>query len=192
MWGRKDDPKETPPAEPSRTPEGQPPITTAQRAPESRPTRPPSAEPARLSGSHIGKSIQFKGEISGKEDLLVDGVVEGKVELDGADLQVGQTGTIRADATARTVLIEGALHGNLKASDKIEIRKTGSLEGDIVTVGISIQEGAVFRGSVDIVKRGQISAEGSPARKNVSSETAARPESKGERPGPKAAGAGSR
>ena len=85
-------------------------------------------------------------------------------------------------SVARTILIEGALQGNLKASEKIEIRKTGSLVGDIVTGGISIQEGAMFRGSVNIVKRSQVTPEVSPAKKNVSSETATRPESKAECP----------
>ena len=166
MWGRKDDPKEGP-----------------------QPVRPRAAEPAGVSEYHIGKSIQIKGDVSSKEDLQVDGVVEGKIELKGADLRVGQTGTVRADVSARSIVIEGALQGNVKASKKIEIRKTGSLEGDIVTVDISIQEGATFRGSVDIVKRSQVSPEASPAKKKVSSETAARPESEVERQEAKAASA---
>ena len=70
------------------------------------------------------------------------------------------------------IVIEGAVQGNMKASQKIEIRKTGSLDGDIVTESISIEEGATFRGSVEIVKPSQASPEGSPAKKNVSSETA--------------------
>ena len=182
MWGRKDDPKEGPQPEFSRLPDTKPIPTAVPRAPEPHPARPRTAEPARVSGSHIGKSIQLKGDVSSKEDLNIDGVVEGRIELEGVDLRVGQTGTVRADVSARTILIEGALQGNLKASEKVEIRKTGSLVGDIVTVGISIQEGAMFRGSVNIVKRSQVTPEVSPAKKNVSSETAARPESKAERP----------
>ena len=81
-----------------------------------------------------------------------------------------------ANVQARSILIEGRIHGNLEASEKIDIRKTGTLEGDIVTVGISIEEGAMFRGSVDIVKRDQVSAKPNPATKkpatkqNVASE----------------------
>ena len=108
--------------------------------------------------AQIGKTLKLKGEITGSEDLYIDGEVEGTVELKENSLTVGPNGRVHADVSARSITILGSLHGNVKAGERIEIRKTGSLEGDLSTARIVIEDGAVFRGSIDIVKPGQNAA----------------------------------
>ena len=100
----------------------------------------------------------MKGEITGSEDLYIDGEVEGSVALKDNSLTVGPNGKVHADVSARSITILGRLRGNVKAGERIEIRKTGSLEGDLSTARIVIEDGAVFRGSIDIVKPGQNAA----------------------------------
>lgn len=103
----------------------------------------------------IGKSLKVKGTISGHEDLYVDGEIEGTIELEENSLTVGPNGNVNADVKAREITVQGRLKGNLRAGERIEIRKTGSLEGDVSTARIVIEDGAVFRGSIDIVKPGE-------------------------------------
>ena len=109
--------------------------------------------------AQIGKSLQLKGEITGSEDLLIDGEVEGVIELKENSLTVGPNGSVKADVSARSLTVMGHLRGNVRAGEKIEICKTGSLEGDLSTARIVIEDGAVFRGSIDIVKPGQADAD---------------------------------
>jgi cytoskeletal protein CcmA (bactofilin family) len=114
--------------------------------------------------AQIGKSLRLKGEITGSEDLLIDGEVEGTIELKENSLTVGPNGSVKADVSARSITVMGHLCGNVRAGEKIEICKTGSLEGDLSTARIVIEDGAVFRGSIDIVKPGQATAD---ARRNA-------------------------
>ena len=109
--------------------------------------------------AQIGKSLQLKGEITGSEDLLINGEVEGVIELKENSLTVGPNGNVKADVSARSITVMGHLRGNVRAGEKIEICKTGSLEGDLSTARIVIEDGAVFRGSIDIVKPGQATAD---------------------------------
>lgn len=113
--------------------------------------QPPEA-PARGGMAHIGKSVLVKGELSGSEDLYIDGEVEGSVELRENSLTVGPNGRVRANIQARDVTVLGKVQGNIKARDKIEIRKSGSLVGDLITARITIEDGAYFKGSIDIQK----------------------------------------
>ena len=108
--------------------------------------------------AQIGKSLKLKGEITGNEDLYIDGEVEGTVELKGNSLTVGPNGNVHADVSARSITILGRLQGNVKARERTEIRKTGSFAGELLTAQIVIEEGSVFRGSIDIVKPGQNAA----------------------------------
>ena len=110
--------------------------------------------------TQIGKSLKLEAEIRGGEDLYIDGEVVGSIELDGKNLTIGPNGKVEADVVAQSVTIQGQLDGNVRASDIIELRKTGTFRGNVVSARILIEEGAVFRGSVDIVKPGQ---EDSPA-----------------------------
>lgn len=99
---------------------------------------------------NIGQSILVKGELSGSEDLTIDGQVEGKISLKDHNLIIGQHGKIRAELVARTVTIRGKVEGNIHASEKVEIQQGGRLEGDIVSPRIAIADGAHFRGKVDM------------------------------------------
>ena len=108
--------------------------------------------------AQIGKSLKLKGEITGNEDLYIDGEVEGRIELKGNSLTVGSNGNVHADVSARSITILGRLQGNVKVGERTEIRKTGSFGGDLLTAQIVIEDGAVFRGSIDIVKPEQNAA----------------------------------
>ncbi len=101
----------------------------------------------------IGKSVVFKGELSGGEDLLVEGTVEGKIELREHVLTVGAHGKIKAEVNAKVVIVLGEVVGNVTASEKLDIRNSGSVEGDITAPVVSIAEGAHLRGSVDMQKK---------------------------------------
>jgi cytoskeletal protein CcmA (bactofilin family) len=100
----------------------------------------------------IGKSVVVKGELSGSEDLYVDGQVEGSVALRGQSLTIGPNGRVRANIEARNVIIHGQVNGNVTASDRVELRKSASLTGDISTARIAIDDGAYFKGTIDIQK----------------------------------------
>ncbi len=105
--------------------------------------------------AQIGKSLKVRGEISGSEDVTIDGEVEGTVELKDNSLTIGPNGKVHANVTAKSITVLGRLEGNVKAGERVEISKTGSLEGDLVTPRIVIEDGAVFRGSIDILKPGE-------------------------------------
>jgi cytoskeletal protein CcmA (bactofilin family) len=100
--------------------------------------------------SHLGKSFHFKGDISGSEDIYIDGKVEGTIQLPGQIVTVGQHGEVSADIDSRELVIHGKLKGNAKASDRIELARTGSVQGDLAMARISIQDGAFMQGRVDI------------------------------------------
>jgi len=110
-------------------------------------------EPQSAAGSaSIGKAVKVVGQIYSKEDLYVDGEIEGTVELLEHKLTIGPNGVVRAAVKAREVVVLGTIHGNVDAHDKIEIRKDAKLVGDIHTARIIIEDGAYFKGSIDIVK----------------------------------------
>src|SRR5271166_6418908 len=100
----------------------------------------------------IGKSVMIKGQIFSREDLTIDGEVEGSVELHEHRLTVGPHGKLQAGVKAREIVVLGSVHGNVEASDKIDIRKDAKLVGDIKTTRIVIEDGAYFKGSIDIAR----------------------------------------
>lgn len=100
----------------------------------------------------IGKSVVVKGQIISREDLVVDGEVEGTVELQENRLTIGPNGKLTASVKAREIVVLGTVHGNVEASEKIDIRKDAKLVGDIKTLRIVIEDGAYFKGSIDIIK----------------------------------------
>lgn len=111
--------------------------------------------------AHIGRSVVIKGELSGSEDLYVDGQVEGTIELQGNSLTIGPNGHLRANVNAKNVVVHGKLEGSVKASERTELRKSAVVTGDIFAQKIAIEEGAYFKGKVDIQKETPKSA--SPA-----------------------------
>jgi cytoskeletal protein CcmA (bactofilin family) len=100
----------------------------------------------------IGKSVMIKGQIFSREDLTIDGEVEGSVECQEHRLTVGPHGRVHAGVKARELIVLGAIHGNVEVTDKIDIRKDAKLVGDIRTARISIEDGAYFKGSIDIAR----------------------------------------
>jgi cytoskeletal protein CcmA (bactofilin family) len=148
---------------------------------------PPAAEAARTHSApsepqrgmekttvNIGKSVVIKGELSGSEDLTIEGQVDGKIELRQNVLTIGPNGKIKAQVFAKSVVILGEVTGNVTASEKVDIRDNGSVDGDIAAPRVAIAEGAHFRGSIDMQRAG---AGGStkPAEKAESKPAAAAP-----------------
>jgi cytoskeletal protein CcmA (bactofilin family) len=147
MWKptRKEDEKPMPIQEPSSP-------SPSSIAPP-RPSEPLRSDPPRnVDVATIGKSVVVKGELSGSEDLYVDGHVEGSITLRGQSLTVGPNGRVRANIEARNVILHGQVDGNITASDRVELRKSASLKGDIATARIAIDDGAYFKGTIDIQK----------------------------------------
>jgi cytoskeletal protein CcmA (bactofilin family) len=110
--------------------------------------------------AHIGKSVVIKGELSGSEDLYVDGAVEGTIELQGNNLVIGPNGQVRANVNAKGVVVQGKLEGNIRASERAELRKSAVAVGDISTQRIAIEEGAYFKGKVDIQREAKTASAG--------------------------------
>lgn len=121
----------------------------------------PSAVPAGDQAT-IGKGLIVKGEVTGSESLFVDGKVEGTINLPGNRVTVGRNGQVSANITAREIIVLGKVRGNVNASDRLDIRSEGSLTGDVTAQRISIEDGAFFKGGIDIRKPGQ-DGKGAPA-----------------------------
>jgi len=107
--------------------------------------------------SCLGASLEIKGQISGDEDLQVEGKVTGPVSLGGQKLTVGRTGTLNSEISAREIVVYGKVTGNLRARDRVEIKKDGSVIGDITTARISVEDGAYFKGRIEIERAKQSS-----------------------------------
>jgi len=148
MWKRKEDEYgSSPDPVPSSSP------ATATPSAPARPAEPARSEQLRSSEvATIGKSVVVKGELSGSEDLVVDGEVEGSITLRGQTLTVGPNGRVRANIEARNVILHGRVDGDILASDRVDLRKSASLAGNIATARISIEDGAFFKGGIDIQK----------------------------------------
>jgi cytoskeletal protein CcmA (bactofilin family) len=154
MWKRDESVK--PAAPPAPTPAAAPPASAA--------AAPGASEPRAQLGRdmvNIGKSVIIKGELSGSEDLTIEGHVEGRIDLKGNVLTIGPNGKIRAEVFAKSVVVLGEVTGNVTASEKVDIRDNGSVDGDIASPRVAIAEGAHFRGSVDMQRQGQ-AAKGQP------------------------------
>jgi cytoskeletal protein CcmA (bactofilin family) len=151
MWK----PNQTIPTPPS-------PSTTPKPYSSPEPVRPAPPTPASDSVSRaavsngeqatIGKGLFIKGEISGSESLFIDGKVEGSVNLTGNRVTVGRNGQVSASITAREIVVLGKVHGNITASDRVDIRAEGALTGDVTAARISIEDGAFFKGGIELRK----------------------------------------
>jgi cytoskeletal protein CcmA (bactofilin family) len=140
------------------------PTTPPPPAPAASPAAPPVAAPGGQQQDvrtqierervNIGKSVVIKGELSGSEDLTIEGHCEGRIELRDNVLTIGPNGKIRAEVFAKSVIVLGEVVGNVTASEKVDIRDNGSVDGDIVSPRVAIAEGAHFRGSVDMQRAG--------------------------------------
>jgi len=103
---------------------------------------------------NIGKSVIIKGELSGSEDLTIEGQVEGKIELRQNVLTIGPNGKIKAQVFAKSIIVQGEVHGNVTASERVDIRDNGSVDGDLSAPRVAIADGAHFRGSIDMQGKG--------------------------------------
>ncbi len=101
----------------------------------------------------IGRSVIVRGELTGSEDLAIEGEIEGKIELRDHVLTIGPNGKIRAEIMAKAVVVLGEVHGNITATEKVDIRDNGSVDGDITAPRVAIAEGAQFRGKVDMQRK---------------------------------------
>jgi cytoskeletal protein CcmA (bactofilin family) len=108
--------------------------------------------------AQIGKSVVIKGELSGSEDLYIDGQVEGSIALKSHSLTIGPNGQVKANVDAKTIIVQGKLEGNVQASDRVDLRKAAVVTGDISTQRISIEEGAYLKGKIDIQGRAEKAA----------------------------------
>src|SRR3954462_828622 len=146
MWKRDESPKPT-----ASQPPAPAPVTPSQ--PASAASQP---EFRRIERDmvNIGKSVVIKGELNGSEDLTIEGHVEGKIELKDHVLTIGPNGKIRAQVFAKAVIVLGEVNGNVTATEKVDIRDGGSVDGDIISPRVAIAEGAHFRGSVDMQRKG--------------------------------------
>ena len=131
------------------------PVSPPAPAPVPEPST-PRTEPIRQERVvvNIGKSVVIKGELSGSEDLTIEGQVDGKIELRQNVLTIGANGRIKAQVFAKAVIILGEVTGNVTASEKVDIRDNGSVDGDITSPRVAIAEGAHFRGSIDMQRTG--------------------------------------
>ncbi|HWR36658.1 MAG TPA: polymer-forming cytoskeletal protein [Clostridia bacterium] len=151
MWkSRKEDEKPfVPPARAHVAPVPAAPVAPVK---EVRPVESPKMDTYRADVAHIGKSVIVKGELSGSEDLYLDGEVEGSIELRGHSLIIGPNGRVRANVHAKDVVIHGKVDGNVRGTDRVELKKSALLNGDIFTQRIVIEDGAFFKGAIDIQK----------------------------------------
>jgi cytoskeletal protein CcmA (bactofilin family) len=136
---------------------GQPatPATAASTQPATTPVAvQPDARRIERDIVNIGKSVVIKGELNGSEDLTIEGHVEGRIELKDHVLTIGPNGKIKAQVFAKAVIVLGEVNGNVTASEKVDIRDGGSVDGDIISPRVAIAEGAHFRGSVDMQRKG--------------------------------------
>jgi cytoskeletal protein CcmA (bactofilin family) len=145
---------QTPSSEPVR-PAATTPTPSFETA-ATRPTPTAGAQAASTEQATIGKSLIVKGEVSGSESLYIDGKVDGTISLPGNRVTVGRNGQVSANITAREVVVLGKVRGNINASDRLDIRSEGSLTGDVIAQRISIEDGAFFKGGIDIRKPGLV------------------------------------
>jgi cytoskeletal protein CcmA (bactofilin family) len=119
----------------------------------------------------LGKAVVIKGSIQGNEDLTIDGNVEGTIDMKGHRLTIGPSASVRAGIHAREVVIFGTVHGKVETTDKIEIRKEATLVGDIRTARVVIEDGAYFKGAVDITRGAAQTGEAKPVAATASGES---------------------
>ena len=129
--------------------------------------------------THVGRSVVLKGEISGDEDLTIEGEVKGRIDLPDHQLTIGAHGRIEAQLSAKAVIVVGTVTGNIRASERVEIHDSGSVTGDIQAPRLLIHEGAVINGSIDMSDPDESAAEPTPAAKLTRPEKAAKSEATG-------------
>ena len=145
LWRRPGAPEAGPWEEPASVPEP---------LPQPLPQRPRPQTPTRTSAggdmANIGKSITIKGDLSGNEDLVVEGNVEGRIDLPNNQLTIGSNGNVKADISAKSIVVVGKVAGNVTGVERVQIEASGSVQGDVRTPRLVVQEGAILNGSVEM------------------------------------------
>jgi len=155
---QKSEPDQNPPAQPPAAPR-----TSVSEPPVTRETKPMEKV------VNIGKSVQIKGELTGNEDLTIEGKVDGKIFLKDHGLTIGANGHITAEIHAKSVIVVGEVIGNITADDKVEVAATGSMQGDISAPRVVLADGARFKGSIDMEPKGSVAAKPSVQRPSSAS-----------------------
>lgn len=154
MWNRRKDEENPPKTAHTAVPPAPSQIKETQSTMSSTPTRnyDPPVQTSMQGHATIGKAVMIKGQIFSREDLIIDGEVEGTVEAQEHRVTIGPNGKVHAGLKAREIVVQGTIQGNVEATDKIDIRKDAKLIGDIKTARIVIEDGAFFKGSIDITR----------------------------------------
>ncbi len=132
-----------------------PPETARQEKPMTDNTARNLGSSTGTSSTNLGRSMVVKGELTGNEDLSIDGQFEGTINVKDHTVTVGPQGQVKSEIHARQVVVNGSVNGKISARDKIEIRKTGTVIGDLVSAGVAIEDGAYFKGSIEILREGK-------------------------------------
>jgi len=161
MWFKQNDPKSPQQAEPVPARPQPPPPAVQTSAPVAAPEparvspAPPAPQPVSAQASCITPGLSLKGEISGSEELWIGGSVDGKLHFSGARITVGGSGTVRGEMDAREIVIEGRIEGNLRGAERVAISRSGQVKGDASAPRVAIEEGAVFNGSIHVLREGE-------------------------------------
>ena len=149
-WDKKSGPKYVPLSRPATPPASNPPLEKPMPEPMAR--NPLHAIPETARGTVIGPSVTLRGELAGDEDLVIEGQFDGTLRLGEHCVTIGAQGQVKAEIQATRVIVQGAVTGNITARERIEIRKTGRVLGDLMAAGIAIEDGAYFKGSIEILR----------------------------------------
>lgn len=131
-----------------------PPAKPIEVNPMVEPAKPPASIPVDAGRTQLGRSLVVKGDVSGNEDLTISGQLEGTVNIQGHCLTIGPEGKVKAEIQAARVVIHGSVHGNISVKERVEIYKSGHVVGDLLAPGISIEDGAYFKGKIEILREG--------------------------------------
>jgi cytoskeletal protein CcmA (bactofilin family) len=129
-----------------------PPEKPIEVVPVAEPTKSPVASTAELSRSQLGRSMVLKGDLSGNEDLVISGKFDGSINMQGHCVTIGLEGRVKADIQAARVIVHGFVDGNITVRERVEIFKTGHVAGDLIAPGISIEDGAFYKGKIEILR----------------------------------------
>jgi cytoskeletal protein CcmA (bactofilin family) len=132
-----------------------PPEKSIEEKPMAEPSKPSAVAPIDGGRTQFGRSLAVKGDVSGNEDLTIFGQFEGTINVQGHCLTIGPEGKVRAEIQAARVVIHGSVHGNISVRERVEIYKSGHVVGDLIAPGISIEDGAYFKGKIEILRDGE-------------------------------------
>ena len=150
-------------ARPVSTPTYTPTPTPAPQAAATAPRTEPYDRTESRKVASIGKSLKIKGELTGSEDLTIEGQVDGKITLNGYSVTIGQNGRVTAEIQAKSIIVGGQVKGNIVAEERVEVLATGSMLGDVRAPRVALADGARFKGSIDMDSKGAAAATGTTA-----------------------------